>query len=124
MAVTNGLEDRDFEITPGVVVRLYSIEHLRSSNPAADCDAGELADQLDSQGSELARQLAARLRRLASPRNDDRALVSAAVWRGHWLGLGATWGVSTWADALWAAAALVLEARGVEHPNELPPAPK
>jgi hypothetical protein len=143
------LPDEPIEPSRGTVLRSFSPEHLLWQNPyrdhAPDAIAAALVELADRSPewpyAPLARLAAARLTRrtlpiaagqlgtrsavLATvlPKPSDRALVVRLVRLGHWLGLGAAWGISAEADLFWAAAAAIMRGHGRAHPNELPDRP-
>jgi hypothetical protein len=115
----------------------YSIEHLRAGNSWASAPVDRLVLELirlGAPGWSSAPLALVASRRLAALHHveiadapvelgrlelDDGELVRRLIREGHLVGLGAAWCVSSEADAMWAAAALLLEFHGVQHPGEL-----
>lgn len=142
------LPDQPVELSPGVTVRSFSVEHLRHESLLRHLSLPQLADELASTGAGVTTwpftdffctvgiMFAERLgipltsqilldalgRRKPSPvdANSDREIIEIMIREGDHFALGAYWGVAEQYWLLWAAAAAFLEHLGCQHPNDIP----
>ncbi|RJF89206.1 hypothetical protein D3874_21365 [Oleomonas cavernae] len=116
------LEDRLFEVWPGTSFIMYSRGHLLWRNDFSGLATDALADKLEAAGDDttIYRRLAMRLRHpLPADPPADFELLCGAILLGNGIGLAGAYGTIEPALLLWAAAVRLMEALGIDHPNEL-----